>query len=211
MSGISSVVGWVSGKAAGLVARTAKTAAVTAVCAIGQKAIYSIGDFTGRKIYSITGGRVSLPRIVPECLKMPCRMVGEFINDKIIYPIAYGMPNISTLTRRIPLSSYFPLSTTLVACPVIEEAIFRLPIVLIAGDVSDCACTSESLLKGVATVVASTAFTFYHERTSLVNALNPGRAAGIFLSGIGYALIASNLGIEQAILAHSAYNVSAYL
>ena len=201
-----------------------RTAGTVIACAIGQRYIYSIGEWIGEKASALTGGRVTLSHLVPEAIKSPCREVGDFLLMKVIAPASDYVPSLEVVTKKIPNSMYFPVFLTVVACPMVEELVYRLPLSLAFSQIDNMDCLAPALLsvgdltlsrgalvKSVATVFSSVAFTYGHERSSGVWPHNPGRAAALLSSGIGYALIATQVDLPTAFLVHAIYNMSAYI
>lgn len=194
-----------------------KATAMAAASAIGQKALYMAGEWVGKKIYALTGGRVTLSTIIPETIKAPCRELGDFLLRRVIAPINDHVPSVEIVTRHIPSSAYFPVFLTTVVCPVVEEAVYRLPLTLLFSQIDNVESfvpglsSAGTAIKLASSIFSAIAFTYGHERSSGVCPHNPGRAAGLFASGIGYAIVATQLDVQTAIFAHSVYNLSSYL
>lgn len=221
MSFLSSVGSYLGSAFSGEVARTV---GLSTACAVGLKVVYEAGDYIGSKAFSLSGGRISLHNVVPERLKDVCRLAGDFFRFKVITPIGMNAPRIGFINDKLPMTDYFPISSTVGACPAIEEGLFRkIPIALVEF-ISQCPGMTETLAEiggvspttanvlNVATMIFSSAcFTYYHENESGTQRLQPGRALGIFLSGVSYYLIAQNFGVLTAGLAHAGYNLSSYM
>lgn len=201
-----------------------RTVGLTAACTVGLKVLYEAGDHLGKKAFSLSGGRISLHNVVPERLKDMCREVGDFVRYKVITPIGMNAPRIAFINDRLPLTDYFPLSSTVGACPAIEEGMFRAIPIALVEQISQLPMMNESLVElggvevsaaevmNLATMIfTSVCFTYYHENESGTQRLQPGRALGICLSGIAYYLIAQNLGTGIAGLSHAGYNLGSYL
>ena len=154
------------------------TAGTVVACAIGQRYIYSAGEWIGEKASALTGGRLTLSHLVPEAIKSPCREVGDFLLMKVIAPASDYVPSLEVVTSKIPNSMYFPVFLTVVACPMVEELVYRLPLSLAFSQIDNMDCLAPALLsvgdltlsrgalvKSVATVFSSVAFTYGHERS----------------------------------------------
>ena len=200
------------------------TVGVTAACTAALKIIYETGDYLGKKAFTLSKGRVSLHSVVPERLKNTCRLVGVFFRYNVITPIGMNAPRIGFISRRLPLTDYFPLTSTVGACPVIEEVMFRaIPIALVElmrqspamserlVELAGMDVTTAEIANLATMIFSSVCFTYYHENESGTQRLQPGRALEIFLSGVAYYLIAQNLGITTATLTHAGYNLGSYL
>lgn len=197
---------------------------ITGACTAGLKILYEASDYLGQRAFSMSGGRVSLHNIIPESLKDRCRLVGDFFRYNVITPIGMNAPRIGFINDRLPLTDYYPLSSTVGACPIIEEGIFRaLPLAFVTVmrqipsmnermiEIGDVGASGADITNLAILFFQAVCFTYYHENESGTQRLQPGRAAGILLSGVAYYLIAENFGIGTAILAHASYNLSSFL
>lgn len=192
-------------------------------CAIGQQAVNSMGVWLGQKGSSLTGGRLTVSNLVPETVKAPFRNLGDFLLMKVTAPLSDKIHIPQWITRHIPYNDYNPASHSVIACPMVEELVFRLPLVVIFSQidntemlnsalftVGDMGCTAGDVAKLATVLFSAVGFTYSHERSSGVNPHNPGRAMGLLASGIGYAVIATQLDFQTALMAHAVYNLSSY-
>jgi len=110
--------------ASSLLGSTAVRTAGTAIaCAIGQKYIYSAGEWIGEKASALTGEGISLSRLFPEAIKSPSRKVGDFLLMRVIAPSSDYVPSLDAVTSEIPNSMHYPVFLTVLACPMEEELV----------------------------------------------------------------------------------------
>lgn len=206
-----------------LTSSVAKTVGTAIACTVGQKIIYAAADWIGRKAYSLTGGRVSVSKLVPEAVKAPCRELGDFLLMRVIAPASDYVPSCKAITKHLPNSMHYPPFLTVFACPGVEEGVYRLPAQLLFNQIDKVDALAKPLIavcglsvdgslviKGVVTLGSAIGFTYGHERASGVNPHNPGRAAALLASGVFYTIISSQFGFTTAVLTHSLNNLAVY-
>ena len=156
--------------------------------------VNSLASYTGRKIAEYTNGYIQLNNFVPQSVRNGLRSLGK----KIIVPC---IKKLGLITSNI-LGLANSLARNIIGAPIVEELMFRLPLFLLAcgidantgGILEDLLLYSingADVLKGLAAVIFSVAFTYSHS-----NNPTPARATGLFIGGLALSAITLRSGLQ---------------
>ncbi len=181
---------------------------ITTVITIGLLGINLGGAALGKATSRVTKEYVVLNNFVPQFIRNVLRNFGR--------AVARGMGQISNVFGVNQM-----LIRPIVIVPVIEELVFRFPLLLASWKINDL--TSEffclPILEGITditgaqatmvvlSILSSIAFTYGHDNNPL-----PDRATGLFAGGLAlsHLTLRPSGGLGNAIVAHMIHNLTAY-
>jgi hypothetical protein len=191
-----------------IVASSASSISANWILTFGKFGINKIIYFLAQLLATITGGHLQLNQLVSDHFRRFLRTLGgavgsfkSHIHNSIARAGGFTVEN----TR---------LLRTVVIGPIVEEAVHRLPLLILASKI-DALPFASTLISGVLQLTVgqvmkvalaalfSIAFVYGHQRTPL-----PGRAASLFASGLMYSYLTlkPSGGFINAIVAHSINN-----
>ncbi len=174
--------------------------------------IYMIAEHCAGALSALTGGYFQLNRLISQPTRKALRMMGSLvgnISSSLQRGISRGL-GISS-TKAIPIR-------IIVVTPVVEELIYRLPLIMtsLKIDAMPFEFISTPILKGVVnltggqvlkialSIIISIGFTYgHHENPS------PEQAAGLFVASLVHSYLALQHlgGLGNAIITHAFHNL----